>query len=98
MSRRLPVSRFVTQLALATFLIAAQSAVLAHSFKHDAGAPPAQTCTVCAAAGQLSSATIDHAPAADPALPAGERLDGFASQSIFFQPVSAHQRGPPASV
>lgn len=89
---------FAPNLALALFLVAAQSLVSAHLFEHDPANAQTQVCTACVAASQLSSAAIDTGDVT--------ATGGFAP--VFDSPIVAElksthtlvvrQRGPPASL
>ena len=81
--------------ACALLFVAAQTVAFAHSFEHDTGVSQSQACATCVAAGQMSSACVDHTPIDSPASLICHLEPGLAAMPVSVDTVAYHQRGPP---
>jgi len=85
-------------LVFAVLLIAAQSIVSTHEFRHDTGKAQNQVCTTCVAASQLGSACVDSCASGE--IEAYSPTTGSSTTSSFnsIHALVVRQRGPPAAL
>jgi hypothetical protein len=95
---RFPVKHGLqSTLLLASLLVGAQCAALAHAYGHDVGAIQGQPCPTCITAGQLGHACVDAPAIIEIGQNNGKPPAESAAPCASLHTVAARQRGPPNS-